>query len=410
MRYELFLAKRYALSRRSQNFITVISIISSVGIAIGVAALISVLSVFNGFSTVVTDILIRFDPHIRIAGVRSDTSDFAVIENVDQLLPKVAAASNAKSASATIRSKAVMVHYTLPRVAIINGIDPKNSIIDLAKHVEAGKMMLDDEGIIVGQSLADNLALAVGDTIQIFSPIGIDRVLTEPVQPKNLSLIVRGIFVANNREYDALYSYVNMDVARTLLDMPPNSATNIEIRLPDINSSNSVKESLASILPADRYVIETWYDLHRDLYEVMQLERWIAYFILILIVAVASFSIFSALTMTVYEKQRDIGLLLALGAERIHIRRIYYYQGFITGAIGIVVGCILGIGIVLAQQEFHFFALDTSVYIIPALPVELRWTDFIFVSLGATVLVMLTSLVPSRKAAQVEPAEALRWE
>lgn len=410
MRYELFLAKRYALSRRSQNFITVISIISSVGIAIGVAALISVLSVFNGFSTVVTDILIRFDPHIRVAGVRNDTTDFAVIENVDQLLPKVAEASNAKSASATIRTKAVMVHYTLPRVAIINGIDPTNSIIDLEQHVQAGDMMLDNEGIIVGQTLADNLALAVGDTIQLFSPIGIDRILTEPVQPKNLPLIVRGIFVANNREYDALYAFVNMDVARSLLDLPQNSATHIEIRLPDINSSNSVKGSLASILPANQYVIETWYDLHRDLYEVMQLERWIAYFILILIVAVASFSIFSALTMTVYEKQRDIGLLLALGAERIHIRRIYYYQGFITGAIGIVVGCVLGIGIVLAQQEFHFFALDTSVYIIPALPVELRWTDFIFVSLGATVLVMLTSLVPSRKAAQVEPAEALRWE
>jgi lipoprotein-releasing system permease protein len=114
--------------------------------------------------------------------------------------------------------------------------------------------------------------------------------------------------------------------------------------------------------------------------------------------------------MTVYEKQRDIGLLLALGAERSHIRRIYYYQGFITGAFGIIAGCLIGLGVVIAQQQFKFFALDTSVYIIDAMPVELRWTDFIFVSLGATILAMITSLVPSRKAARTEPAEALRWE
>jgi lipoprotein-releasing system permease protein len=410
VRYELFLAKRYALSRRSQNFITVISIISSVGIAVGVAALISVLSVFNGFSTVVTDILIKFDPHIRIAAVRNDSTDIARIENVGQLLPKIREVSHAERAAATIRSKAVIVHYTLPRVAIINGIDEKNSITDIAKHVEAGKMQLDDDGIILGQSLADNLAIAIGDTIQLFSPIGIDRILTEPVQPKNFPLIVRGIFVANNREYDALYAYVNMNVARSLLELPPNTATHIEVKLPHISSSTDAKEALTAVLHKEQYEVQTWYDLHRDLYEVMQLERWIAYFILILIVAVASFSIFSALTMTVYEKQRDIGLLLALGAEQSHIRRIYYYQGFITGAIGIVVGCLLGLGVVLAQQQFHFFALDTSVYIIPALPVELRWTDFIFVSLGATILVTLTSLVPSRKAARVEPAEALRWE
>lgn len=410
MRYELFLAKRYALSRRSQNFITVISIISSIGIAVGVAALIAVLSVFNGFSTVVTNILVKFDPHIRIAAIRSDTTDVAVIPHADSLLSEVARLSGAQRGALAIRSKAVIVHFTLPRVAVINGIDPQNAVTDIAPHVAAGKFQLDNEGIIVGQSLADNLALVIGDTIQLFSPRGMERILTEPIQPKSIPLIVRGIFVANNREYDALYAYVNMNVARNFMELPPQSATHIELRLDDITSSNGVKKKLEVMLPKGQYEVQTWYDLHKELYEVMQLERWIAYFILILIVAVASFSIFSALTMTVYEKQRDIGLLLALGAERSHIRRIYYYQGFITGAIGIITGCLLGLGIVLAQKQFGFFSLDTSVYIIPALPVELRWTDFVYVSFGATVLITLTSLVPSRRAAQVEPAEALRWE
>ena len=142
----------------------------------------------------------------------------------------------------------------------------------------------------------------------------------------------------------------------------------------------------------------------------MEMERWIAYIILILIVAVASFSIFSALTLTVFEKRRDIGLLVALGAEQKNIQRIYLYQGLLTGFIGTIAGCVIGFAVVWAQKEFGFFTLDTSVYIIPALPVDLRWMDFVAVCIGAMLLVMLASFMPSRRAAMTRPAEALRWE
>jgi lipoprotein-releasing system permease protein len=142
----------------------------------------------------------------------------------------------------------------------------------------------------------------------------------------------------------------------------------------------------------------------------MEMERWIAYIILILIVAVASFSIFSALTLTVFEKRRDIGLLVALGAEQRNIQRIYLYQGLLTGLLGTLAGCLLGFIVVWAQKEFGFFTLDTSVYIIPALPVELHWQDFFFVGLGSMLLVSVASFMPSRRAARTRPAEALRWE
>jgi lipoprotein-releasing system permease protein len=215
---------------------------------------------------------------------------------------------------------------------------------------------------------------------------------------------------ANNRDYDAVNAYTSINVARDLFDIPQSAATTLELRLNSINDAPDVKVKLYSIIDTNTYHIETWYDLHTDLYNVMEMERWIAYVILILIVAVASFSIFSALTLTVFEKRRDIGLLVALGAEQKNIQKIYLYQGLLTGFIGTIAGCIIGFAVVWAQQEFGFFKLDTSVYIIPALPVDLRWMDFVAVSLGAMLLVTFASLMPSRRAALTQPAEALRWE
>ncbi len=412
MRYELFLAKRYALTRRSQSFITIISILSALGIMVGVAALICVLSVFNGFSGVVTGILVSFDPHIRIsANIVSDSSS-KVISDIPRLTKEVAKLPEVRSMASVLKQKAVLVHYTLPKVVMLTGIAQEDvkKVSGLGESIQSGKVILDDSSIIVGQLLADNLATVIGDTLQVFSPIGMERILTEPVIPKTRLLIVRGIFAANNRDYDATNAYTSLNVARDLFDIPEGSATTLELRLNSINDAPNVKTQLASLLDTSKYHIDTWYDLHTDLYNVMEMERWIAYIILILIVAVASFSIFSALTLTVFEKRRDIGLLVALGAEKKNIQRIYLYQGLLTGLMGTIAGCIIGFVVVWAQQEFGFFTLDTSVYIIPALPVDLRWQDFVVVSIGAMVLVTLASLIPSRRAAMTRPAEALRWE
>jgi lipoprotein-releasing system permease protein len=142
----------------------------------------------------------------------------------------------------------------------------------------------------------------------------------------------------------------------------------------------------------------------------MQIERWVAYIILFLIVGVAAFSIFSSLTLTVFEKQRDIGLLRALGSPISGIRKIYWMQGTLVGLIGTISGCAIGLIVVILQQKFGFFPLDSTVYIINALPVELRWEDFVSVGIGSMALTMLCSLFPSRRAAEVDPAIALRWE
>jgi lipoprotein-releasing system permease protein len=188
-----------------------------------------------------------------------------------------------------------------------------------------------------------------------------------------------------------------------------NSVTGIELRLKDINRSESFKEKLISSL-GNEYKINTWYDLHQDLYSVMMIERWTAYVILSLIIAVATFNIAGSLTMTVIEKKRDIGVLKAMGSTNGSIVRIFMLEGILIGIYGTIIGCILGLGICLMQIQFKLFPLDPTVYPIDSLPIDLRWTDFVFVGLAALLLSFLASLYPARRAAKQEPIQAIRWE
>jgi len=412
MGYEFYLAKRYAFSRKKQNFITIISVLSMLGIMVGTGALIIVLSVFNGFSSVVTNVLVSFDPHLRVTSLETSDSTQTRPSLNPKDLSRIHSIKEITSFAPSIREKAVLVHYTLPRVAIVTGIDQNDlkRVSGIPNTIQSGTLSLDSDGIILGQLLADDLAIVLGDTIQVYSPIGLEKILTEPITPKTRSLVVRGIFAANNREYDNMNAYIGLDAARELFDVPKDQATSLDIKVANITQSNQVKKEIASVLDTTRYKVQTWYDLHTDLYSVMEIERWIAYIILFLIVAVACFNIFSSLTLTVFEKQRDIGLLRALGASSDGIRSIYLLQGMLIGLVGTILGCLIGFAVVALQQKYGWFKLDTSVYIIPALPVELRFTDFLFVAIGSIACSTFGAFMPSRRAAQVQPAEALRWE
>jgi len=414
MNYEIFLARRYAFSKRRENFITIISVLSSVGLAVGTAALIIVLAVFNGFSSVVTNIYVSFDPHIRISAIADTSNNTApqpIITNADSLIRVVKNQSEVTAAAMTVHGKAVAVHYTLSKIIELTGISDTDArvVSGISKSIQSGTLKLDSNSIVVGQLLADELALQLGDSIEIYSPAGLERILTEPVVPRMRKLIVQGIFAANNRDYDAMNAYTGPSAARDLFNLPQNAATTLDVRIKDIRDANDERDKLKNLLGSS-YNVQSWYDLHTDLYSVMEIERWVAYIILFLIVGVAAFSIFSSLTLTVFEKQRDIGLLRALGAPIIGIRKIYLFQGILVGLIGTLSGCAIGLIVVLLQQKFGFFKLDSTVYIIPALPVELRWQDFLSVGLGSMLLTILCALFPSRRAAKVDPAVALRWE
>jgi lipoprotein-releasing system permease protein len=275
-----------------------------------------------------------------------------------------------------------------------------------------GRFRFDDQaesgGIVLGLALADRLGTVVGAELTVVSPVGVDALLTQYASPLTRRCRVVGIYDSNNKDYDAHYAFVSLETARRLFQMPRH-VSGLDVRLSSIAEAEAAQARLRGVLGPELRV-STWYDLHRDLYSVMQVERWTAYIILCLIVGVATFNVLGSLTMGVIEKRRDIGILKALGATRSSILRLFMVEGMLVGTIGTLAGACIGVAVVELQARFHLFPLDPSVYIIPAIPVELRWTDFLAVSLASMLLSGLASLYPALRAARLLPVEAIRWE
>jgi len=407
--YERYIAKRYLLSKKKVQFITIITLISIVGLTVGCAALISVLSVFNGFNKYQLDILTGFDPHIRI-----EPETGGVLKDYSSIIEKSKNINGIKVISPFAMSKAVISSKKNNLVAFVKGVD-ENKIGDLSDVKE--KTILGDfefrdndesGGIILGGNLAGRLEVRVFDTVTVMSTIGMEKALTQIVTPKTMKFIVRGIYDANNREYDKFYSFISLQKSQNLFDLGKN-VNGLELRLNNISNSDNVKAALEDVTGKD-YKVSTWYDLHEDLYSVMKVERWTAFIILSLIIAVASFSIIGSLTMTVIEKRRDIGILKAMGTSNRSILKIFMFEGVLIGIYGTITGSILGLGVCLAQIKFKFYSLDPSIYSIDALPIDIRYTDFIYVGICAMVLAVFASLYPALRAAKQEPIKAIRWE
>lgn len=407
--FERFIARRYLLSKKKVQFITIITLISIVGVTVGVAALIAVLSVFNGFNKYQMDILTGFDPHIRI---ESDSG--SVISNYTQLMEKIGAENKVKAIAPFTISKGVISSPKNNLVAFVKGVDDKKieGLSDVKEKTTLGDFEFRDNdefgGIVLGNSLAAKLEARVLDTISVMSTVGMEKALTQIVTPRTQKFIVRGIFDANNRDYDKLYSFISLPKSQSLYDLG-NNVGGLELRLDNIDDSEDEREKLTALL-GKGYKVSTWYDLHEDLYSVMKVERWTAFIVLSLIISVASFSIVGSLTMTVMEKRRDIGILKAMGTPNKSIVKIFMFEGILIGIYGTVFGCALGLAVCLAQIKFKFFALDSMVYSIDALPIDIRYMDYIYVSICALLLSLAASLYPALRAARTEPIKAIRWE
>lgn len=407
--FERFIARRYLLSKKKVQFITIITLISIVGVTVGVAALIAVLSVFNGFNKYQMDILTGFDPHIRI---ESDSG--GVIADHTRLMEKISSENKVKAIAPFTMNKGVISSPKNNIVAFVKGVDDKkiDGLSDVKEKTTLGDFEFRDNdefgGIVLGNSLAAKLEARVLDTISVMSTVGMEKALTQIVTPRTQKFIVRGIFDANNRDYDKLYSFISLPKSQSLYDLG-NNVGGLEVRLDNINDSDDEREKLAALL-GKGYKVSTWYDLHEDLYSVMKVERWTAFIVLSLIISVASFSIVGSLTMTVMEKRRDIGILKAMGTPNKSIVKIFMFEGILIGIYGTVFGCALGLAVCLAQIKFKFFALDSMVYSIDALPIDIRYMDYIYVSICALLLSLAASLYPALRAARTEPIKAIRWE
>ncbi len=410
MKFENFIARRYLVSKHKVNFITIISVLSICGITIGVAALIVVLSVFNGFGSLVTSFLINFDPHVRVEIINPD-NESAVIK-LDSVLKR---SPEVNKYSPYVSGKVLVYRAGLFQVVNLKGIDMSSgeSIYNIEKSMLYGKYSLRQNGkfpeIILGLHLADRLQTLIGDTLTLLSPAGIEKAITQFSSPKTEQYILSGIYSTTNNEYDDSYIFTSLKYAQNILGYK-NHIQGYDIRLKNIDESFDVKEHLQYELSPRDYRIETWYDFHRDLYSVMQIERWTAYIILCLIIAVASFNILGSLSMSVIEKKRDIGVLNSMGAQQNSILKIFMYEGILIGIIGTISGLMLGYFICFLQLKFNIYPLDPTQYKIDSLPLQLRLSDFFFVSGASLLLTFLASLFPAKRAAKINTIEAIKWE
>lgn len=410
MSYEQFLAKRYLLSKHKINFITIISIISITGITLGVAALIVVLSVFNGFGSLVTSYLMNFDPHLRVE-YKVETNDInnKNIESIIKTTPDL------KAYAPFVSSKVLAISNGITDVVTLKGIDFKSAeaIYGIKESILYGKGNLTDNekqpGIIIGLNLADKLQALIGDTISVVSPAGIEKVISQFGLPSTEKFIVKGIFNSKNNEYDSGLMFTTLEEAQYLLGYG-KSVQGYEIKLNHSDNSFKAKDYLKLKLDNNIFEVNTWYDFHRELYSVMQIERWVAYILLSLIIAVATFNILGSLSMSVLEKKRDIGILRSMGSTENSILKIFMFEGLMIGFVGTGLGILLGYFICFLQINYNIYPLDPTQYKIDSLPMQLRISDFFIVSGASILLSFIASLIPAKRAAKVDALQAIKWE
>ncbi len=410
MKYETFIAKRYLVSKHKINFITIISLLSVAGITIGVAALIVVLSVFNGFGSLVKSFLISLDPDVRIEIISPE--GYNKISYVENLLKEN---KDVIDYAPFVSGKVLAFRQGETQVVTLKGIteDAGKNLYQLKSSVIFGKYDLTGQnqipGVLIGLPMADHLESITGDTLTLVSPAGIERAIAQYSLPNSRKFVIEGIFNSKNNDYDDNYMFTSLQAAQSLLGYGKNFQ-GFELKLKNRDESEQVKAELLKHLDQNLFSVNTWYDFHRELYTVMQIERWTAYIILSLIIAVATFNILGSLSMSVVEKQRDIGILRTMGVNEKSILKIFMYEGLLIGIIGTILGSLLGYFICFLQIQYKIYPLNPLQYKIDALPLQIQVGDFFFIAGISLLLSFLASLYPAKKATKVNPLEAIKWE
>jgi lipoprotein-releasing system permease protein len=410
MSYELFIALRYLKSKRRTGFISLISYFSIAGVAIGVAALIIVLSVMNGFETEVRDRIIGSDAHIRLVTFHEEG-----IEDYPSVIEKIKDVDHIVGISPYVMDKGLIREGPRTEGVIVRGVDPETvgKVSDLPQKITTGGLHLGRTdvtgkenlpGIILGRFLADRLYSTLGDTVVLFSP-GASGPFS---QPRAKRFHIAGIFETGLYEYDDVFAYVALPEAQELFQMG-DTVTGLEIKLDHYERASKVKEMIQGILGYP-YFPRTWYEMHRNLFNWMKIEKWMGFIILSLIIMVAAFNIISSLIMVVLEKKKEIGILKSMGATNKSIRRIFIYEGLAVGVIGTAAGILIGWGLCAAQLKYHFFSLPSDIYFVSELPILMKLTDFTVIAVIALLLCFIASVYPAHKASTLVPVEAIRYE
>lgn len=408
MRFELFVALRYLFARKGRAFISIISWLSVAGVAIGVASLVIVMGVMNGFGTDLRNKIIGFTAHATVYSNQGKSLEDPELIRVLEQTPGIT------GATPFLRSGVLLSSYAGSEGLYLRGIDPRTAakvLSELGKMTSGAVADLADEsglpGIIIGKSLAAALGLDVGSRVNLLAPAG--QAGATGFTPTIRAFRVVGLFSVGIATYDMSFGFVSLSAARELLGWPDGLINGVEVAVDDVYAVDRImRNALAAIGP--QYHAVTWLDTNSEFFAALKLEKVAMAVILALVILVGSFSIVTALVMLVMEKTRDIAVLMSMGATKASIRKIFMAQGVVIGIIGTSLGFALGLGACFLLEQYKFIELPKGIYSLDYLPVLLDWRDMTLTGICAMFLCFVATLYPARQAASLEPAEALRHE
>jgi lipoprotein-releasing system permease protein len=413
--YELVLGWRYTRAGRAtrrNGFISFISGVSMLGISLGVAALIIVLSVMNGFQKEVRDRMLSVVSHIEVYGPGG-----GVLPDVNRTLSEVRGNPEVVGAAPFVAAQSLLARGEDMRGTIVRGIDPKlePQVTDLAATSQQtlNKLVAGQFGVVLGAELARNLGVREGDAVTMIAPGG--QVTPAGVVPRLKQMTVVGTFDSGHFEYDSGLALVHWEDAARLFRL--EGPTGVRLKLRDLHMAREVAASLGQTLTGD-FLVRDWTRQNRTWFAAVQLEKRMMFIILTLIVAVAAFNLVSTLVMTVTDKRADIAILRTLGASPASIMGIFVVQGAAVGVIGTLAGLLLGLGIALnidvivpaLERALNASFLPKDIYLISRMPSDPQSADILPIAIISLVLAFVATLYPSWRASRVNPAEALRYE
>ena len=411
--FELFVGLRYTRAKRRNNFISFISFISILGIALGIAALITVMSVMNGFEKEIRARILGVAAHIQISGAEKGLADWTAVAAEAKKNPEVLGAAPYVSAQGLLSTGAAV------RGVFVRGVIPEqeDQVADIGKHMIAGRfedLKPGEFGIVLGVNLAQALRAEVGDRVTLIAPQG--QVTPAGLVPRLKQFKVVGIFKVDHNEFDSALAMARLEDAQLLYRLG-ESVSGVRLKTRNIYEAPRVGRELAKTLKGDVYISD-WTQQNVNYFRAIQIEKRMMFIILTLIILVAAINVVSTLVMVVTEKHPDIAILRTLGAAPASVMKIFVVQGAVIGIVGTVLGVLLGLFLAfnidwlvpLVERTFGFQILSKEVYYISELPSDVHWVDVAMVAVMSLVLAFLATLYPSWRASRVNPAEALRYE
>jgi lipoprotein-releasing system permease protein len=411
--YELFIGMRYTRARQRTRFISVISLISTIGIALGMTVLITVLSVMNGFQREIRTRILGVASHVQVSGPENQLANWQPVAKQAAQHPLVLAASPYVSA------QGLLTFGSAVRGAFVRGVTPEleSRVSDVGTHMKRGTLDAlkpGEFGIVLGVELARALGVAQGEKVVLVAPQG--QVTPAGILPRLKQFTVVGIFAVDHYEYDSGLALVHLEDAQKLFRFG-EAVSGVRLKLKDLFQAKTVARELSNELGPDVYISD-WTMQHANFFRAIQIEKRMMFLIIFLIIAVAAFNIISSLVMAVKDKQSDIAILRTLGAEPKSITRIFMVQGAVIGIVGTALGLIGGVSLALnvdvvvpfMESVLGIKFLAKDVYYISDLPSDLQTPDVVITGVISLVLSLLATIYPSYRAAKVNPAEALRYE